>query len=85
MGHGRRLHRPGADLPRRGLPRRHQRPEAFPDLGPNEYLLYDIALREIAGIQVKSVTFPVDANEAHVSVYHPALSRRRSLVRDLSG
>jgi hypothetical protein len=47
--------------------------KAFPDLEPNEYLLYDIASREIAGIQVKSVTFPTGANEAQVSVYRPAL------------
>jgi hypothetical protein len=47
--------------------------KAFPDLEPNEYLLYDIASREIAGIQVKSVTFPTGAGEAQVSVYRPAL------------
>jgi hypothetical protein len=29
--------------------------------------------REIVGIQVKSVSFPAGANEAHVSVYRPAL------------
>jgi hypothetical protein len=47
--------------------------KAFPDLEPNEYLLYDIESREIAGIQVKSVTFPAGAGEAQVSVYRPAL------------
>ncbi len=47
--------------------------KAFPDLEPNEYLLYDIASREIAGIQVKSVTFRGGASEAMVSVYRPAL------------
>jgi hypothetical protein len=47
--------------------------KAFPDLEPNEYLLYDIASREIAGMQVKSVTFQTGASEAHVSVYRPAL------------
>ena len=47
--------------------------KAFPDLEPNEYLLYDIASREIAGIQVKSVTFRAGASEAMVSVYRPAL------------
>ncbi|HWF57707.1 MAG TPA: hypothetical protein VG520_05095, partial [Candidatus Dormibacteraeota bacterium] len=47
--------------------------KAFPDLEPNEYLLYNTSTREIAGIQVKSVTFPPGLNEAQVSVYRPAL------------
>jgi hypothetical protein len=47
--------------------------KAFPDLEPNEYLIYDVATREIAGIQVKSVSFAAGANEAQVSVYRPAL------------
>ena len=47
--------------------------KAFPDLEPNECPLYDIASREIAGIQVKSVTFRAGASEAMVSVYRPAL------------
>lgn len=47
--------------------------KAFPDLEPNEYLLYHTGTREIVGIQVKSVTFPPGAGEAQVSVYRPAL------------
>jgi hypothetical protein len=47
--------------------------KAFPDLEPNEYLLCNTGTREIAGIQVKSVTFPPGLNEAQVSVYRPAL------------
>lgn len=47
--------------------------KAFPDLEPNEYLLYNTNSREIVGIQVKSVTFPRGVNEAQVSVYRPAL------------
>lgn len=47
--------------------------KAFPDLEPNEYLLYHTGSREIAGIQVKSVTFAAGATEAQVSVYRPAL------------
>jgi hypothetical protein len=47
--------------------------KAFPDLEPNEYLIYNVATREIAGIQVKSVSFAAGANEAQVSVYRPAL------------
>ena len=47
--------------------------KAFPDLEPNEYLLYNTESREIAGIQVKSVTVPDRASEAQVSVYRPAL------------
>jgi hypothetical protein len=47
--------------------------KAFPDLEPNEYLLYDIASREITGIQVKSVTFRGGAGKATVNVYRPAL------------
>jgi hypothetical protein len=43
------------------------------DAEPNEYRPYDIASREIAGVQVKSVSFPAGAGEAQVSVYHPAL------------
>jgi hypothetical protein len=47
--------------------------KAFPDLEPNEYLTYNVATREIAGIQVKSVSFAAGANEAQISVYRPAL------------
>jgi hypothetical protein len=47
--------------------------KAFPDLEPNEYLLYHTGTREVVGIQVKSVTFRAGATEAHVSVYRPAL------------
>jgi hypothetical protein len=47
--------------------------KAFPDLEPNEYLLYHTGSREIVGIQVKSVTFPPGANEVQASVYRPAL------------
>ena len=47
--------------------------KAFPDLEPNEYLLYHTGTREITGIQVKSVTFPAGATETHVPVYRPAL------------
>ncbi|MBJ7596303.1 MAG: hypothetical protein JF886_15855 [Candidatus Dormibacteraeota bacterium] len=47
--------------------------KAFPDLEPNEYLMYDIETRGLMGIQVKSVTFQHGASEAQVSVYRPAL------------
>jgi hypothetical protein len=47
--------------------------KAFPDLEPNEYVLYDIVSRELAGIQVKSVTFRPGVNDAHLTVYRPAL------------
>lgn len=47
--------------------------KAFPDLEPNEYLMYETESREVLGIQVKSVTFARGAGEAHVSVYRPAL------------
>jgi hypothetical protein len=47
--------------------------KAFPDLEPNEYVLYHTGTREIVGVQVKSVSFGPRANEAHVSVYRPAL------------
>lgn len=47
--------------------------KAFPDLEPNEYLLYHTRTHEIVGVQVKSVTFARGANEAQVSVYRPAL------------
>jgi hypothetical protein len=47
--------------------------KAFPDLEPNEYLLYETESREILGIQVKSVSFAPGTDEAHVSVYRPAL------------
>ncbi len=40
---------------------------------PNEYLRYHTGRREIAGIQVKSVTFSAGATEAQVSVYRPSL------------
>jgi hypothetical protein len=55
--------------------RRHVRAHRPPQRAARaaEYLLYDIASREIAGIQVKSVTFPTGAGEAQVSVYRPAL------------
>lgn len=47
--------------------------KAFPDLEPNEYLLYDTTSRGLVGIQVKSITFRRGATEAHASVYRPAL------------
>lgn len=47
--------------------------KAFPDLEPNEYVLYDIVSRELAGIQVKSVTFRPGVNDTHLTVYRPAL------------
>ncbi len=51
--------------------------KAFPDLEPNEYLMYDVQTRGLVGIQVKSVTFQDGANEAQVSVYRPALRPSR--------
>jgi hypothetical protein len=47
--------------------------KAHPDLEPNEYLLYETVSREILGVQVKSVSFTPGSNEAHCSVYRPAL------------
>ena len=46
--------------------------KAFPDLEPNEYLIYDLVSRGIAGIQVKAVTLGSDG-EATLNVYRPAL------------
>jgi hypothetical protein len=51
--------------------------KAFPDLEPDEYVLYDVTSREVVGMQVKSVSFPAGANETHVSVYMPALRPSR--------
>ncbi len=47
--------------------------KAFPDLEPNEYVLYDVVSRAITGIQVKSVTIPAGAQRATLNVYRPAL------------
>ena len=47
--------------------------KAHPDLEPNEYLLYETTSREIVGVQVKSVSFRPGVDEAHCSVYLPAL------------
>lgn len=46
--------------------------KAFPDLEPNEYLMYDLTSRGIVGIQVKAVTFGA-WRQAVVNVYRPAL------------
>jgi hypothetical protein len=47
--------------------------KAHPDLEPNEYLVYEMSSREILGVQVKSVSFRPGTDEAHCSVYRPAL------------
>lgn len=47
--------------------------KAFPDLEPNEYVLYDVETRGLIGIQVKSVTFRNGINEGKVNVYRPPL------------
>jgi hypothetical protein len=47
--------------------------KAFPDLEPNEYLMYDVTSHGIVGLQVKALTFRGDARGAYVSVYRPAL------------
>jgi hypothetical protein len=46
--------------------------KAFPDLEPNEYVVYDLQSRGIVGIQVKAVTLGADGG-ATINVYRPAL------------
>jgi hypothetical protein len=46
--------------------------KAFPDLEPDEYVVYDLQSRGILGIQVKAVTLGI-RGEATLNVYRPAL------------
>lgn len=50
--------------------------KAFPDLEPNEYLMYDLTSRGILGIQVKAVTLSTDGS-ARLNVYRPALRQSK--------
>ena len=47
--------------------------KAFPDLEPNEYVVYHTESRRIVGLQVKALSFRPGATEAQLSVYRPAL------------
>ncbi len=46
--------------------------KAFPDLEPDEYLLYELNSRGLVGIQVKAMTLESDRG-GHMNVYRPAL------------
>lgn len=47
--------------------------KAFPDLEPNEYVMYDLVSRGILGIQVKAIAFAATGSPATLNVYRPAL------------
>lgn len=47
--------------------------KAFPDLEPNEYLMYDLESRGVVGIQVKAAHLPTHRTGTRVQVYRPAL------------
>ena len=47
--------------------------KAFPDLEPNEYLMYDTESTGLVGIQVKAVSFHGGAPDSTINIYRPAL------------
>ena len=47
--------------------------KAFPDLEPNEYVLYDLLTHGLVGVQVKAITLRTSSDEATLNVYRPAL------------